>query len=219
VNFECPKCKAEDGGNRGNRVRYEYELNEIRRLGGTIGAEIRCPRCKAEVVELDDSAEINARQKEYKEFCQITEPLLALIAQTEGSVMLDDPEDRCRPDKMVTLQVYNMEKEQRKVQNDMNRVMRRDKAGGFGQHQRLSDGKVDVDVKVIDDTSVAVSQLDEDLEAMLRNEGGSKEVSEEVETIVIDGKTYTRDQITSEVLKALDEDEYERAWSFKQGNS
>jgi hypothetical protein len=197
-----------------------YELSEIRRFGGDTDNVLKCPECEGLVVELDDTADVNAKQKIWKEFCEITEPLLALIKQTNGMVMIDEPEERCKPDRMMAAQFYNAERERIRRENEMRRMIHRDNLSGYSQPPRIGDGKVDVDVKVVDGTEgPVIAKLDDDLEDMLRNEGKPKEIEQEKPTMEINGKMYSVDQITNELLNALDDDTYDVVVAFKKANS
>jgi hypothetical protein len=189
-------------------------------LGGDVNDELKCPLCKTVVIELDETADVNAKQKIWKEFCEITEPLLALIKQTEGMVMIDEPEERCKPDRMMAAQVYNAERERIHRENEMRRVIHRDSFSGYSQRPRIGDGKVDVDVKVFDGVEgPTVTKLDDDLEDMLRREGRPKEIEEEKPVMEINGRSSSVDQITNELLNTLDDDTYDAVVAFKKANS
>jgi hypothetical protein len=88
--YSCPKCQIEDGSRNQQRKRYIYRLLEL--VAANDGeSELLCPSCYSTLDELDDTIKVNAKKKTLQAFVELTNPLLALIHQTRGLVMLDDP--------------------------------------------------------------------------------------------------------------------------------
>jgi transcription initiation factor IIE alpha subunit len=218
--YECPKCKELDAGHQQQCQKYIFPLREL--VAFDSEGMLICPQCQTTVEELDDSAEINEKKALFSQFVEMTEPLLNLIRQTNGLVMIDDPEERCKPDQMMPLQEYEQEVEKIKQENDRQRVIRKESWSNVARLLTGPGGKMDVVVLAKPEDQVPARKLDPTLERLLKKEAPQKyeEVAGARPTIVIDGKTYTADQIDQTVLDAIDDDdEFDRVSEFKKQNS
>jgi transcription initiation factor IIE alpha subunit len=204
--YECPKCKEIDGGHGQHRQKYIFSLSELVAVGGE--DLLTCPACQAVVEELDDSDEMNRSKNIFKVFEAITEPLLNLIRQTEGLVMIDDPDERCKPDEMMPLQEYEDEVERIRQENERQRVIRRESWSSVERTATRQGTAMDVVVVGKPEDSVPGRKLDPALALLLVKEGPRK-LEEEADRamIVIGGRTYTAAEIDQSVLDSIDDDD------------
>ena len=218
VFYECPKCKEEDGGHNGRVRKYIYDLNEIHaaadpdeQLDG-----LPCPYCHTLVEALDETAEINEKKRQADEFDTLVEPLMRIINSTNGLVLEDDPDKRCKPDKMI--QKHKYEKEKERIQRE--KVMRRKVAQPRSSHitNKDSNGKisfvVDTGPKTKTERANGCLEFEKGLERPV------VAAQHEEKTIELGGKTLKASEITDELLESLPDDEYDRVMSLlREANS
>lgn len=170
-----------------------------------------CPICKGNMNELDDSDEINARRQQMSDFIEITKPLLDLIKQTEGLVMINDVSCRCKPDSMLEKKKYidqkiRAEKEKRTPKVHQPSV----NTAAILNHSS--------NVRVVLDNGIKTQQAE--IQNVKQFVEKAKEPIPEVEkkTININGKEYTAEELTEEVLADVPDSDFERVMSFKEQN-
>jgi transcription initiation factor IIE alpha subunit len=219
VFYECPKCKEEDGGKRQQRKKYIFPLRDLVACDNE-GALI-CPDCSTIVEELDDTEEVNTKKRLHRKFIEITDPLLDLIRQTDGLVMIDDPDERCKPDRMMPLQEYNEEVEKIRQENDRQRVIRKDSGSSSSRMLPGQTSKMNIVVLTEDkDDQLEARPLDPALKALLQKEP-VQPVAKSLDqpTIMIGGVRYTADQIDQAVLDSIvDDKEYGDVLEFRLQN-
>ena len=218
VFYECPKCKEEDGGRNGHVRKYIYDLNEIHaaadpdeQLDG-----LPCPYCHTIVEALDETAEINEKKRQADEFDTLVEPLMRIINSTSGLVLEDDPDKRCKPDKMLHRQKYEKEKERIQRERDMRRKVAQPRSSHMSNKDSNGKMVIVVDVGPQNKTYHAGD------ECLAFNEGLERPVvaaQKEENTIELRGKTYKSSEITNEILESLPDDEFDRVMSFLEENS
>lgn len=210
--YQCPKCQA------------IFKLTDL--ITGTDDAELHCltPDCDSIVVEMDDTAEVNEKKKRFKEFVQMTDPLLDIINKAiSGMVMLDDPDLRCKPDRMVAIDEYNKTMKSIQEEKRLKQYMGgRSSSGGTSAGAIKSMGdKLDVIVSV-EAKQVSKAELSEDIMELVQKEAPKpQEIPKSKSTIMINGKDYSVDQITQEILDTIpedDPDEYQRVIDFIESN-
>jgi transcription initiation factor IIE alpha subunit len=217
--YECPRCREEDGGMRQRRKKYIYKLPELVACCNDHG-DFVCPACQSEVVELDDTDEVNSKKRDLQEFVILTDPLLDLIHQTKGLVMIDDPEARCRADTMIPVEEYRDEKEKILEEKKRQKQIRQDHPPprfrpGAGQEVNLV---VQIQQGV---QPIAVKTAGAEERRVLEKEDQQRLAAEQErsrKTIRIRAVDYTVDQITNELVESLDDDEFERVMRFRESS-
>ncbi|KAH0793875.1 TFIIE alpha subunit family protein [Histomonas meleagridis] len=172
--------------------------------------QFECPICKGSMIELDDTDEINIKQQRKNEFTEMTAPLLELIKQTEGLVMIDDPDERCKSDSMWEKKDYTEKRD---------RIDKLKRTPKVRTHVTTSTDLLKHTSNVIVVTDKVQQQQPEikDMKVFVDKEKKPEPVGE-VKTIIINGKEYTAKDITDELLDSLPEDEFNRAIEFKEQN-
>ena len=219
--YECPRCKREDGGRNGTSTKYQYELGEIvSGFDDEDEATLKCPRCQTEMVEVEETADVNARKRREKEFNEIVAPLLDIISRTKGLVMEDDPEKRCRADQMMRKETYNAERERIKQERERRRVIQSSHYQAPVRRDIGEGGKVDIQVNT-DSQAVALRpKIEEELDKILLEPSKTTQEFQQAEsTITINGKEYTSSQITDELLESLPDEEYDRVMAWREKNA
>jgi transcription initiation factor IIE alpha subunit len=216
--YACPRCRAEDGGCGGRRRRFVYRLLEL--LAANDGeSELACPACASPLDELDDSAEVHAKKRACRLFVELTDPLLALIQHTRGHVMIDDPEMRCKADQMMPIDEYNEERAKIRDEKERRRQIRRDYSAAAASAAFHAGAAQNVAVAVVMKQPLAAQPQREigreEQELLKREDRAAAEREKAKATIVIGGREYTADQITSDVTNAItDDEEFDRVMSF-----
>lgn len=173
--------------------------------------EFKCLSCRGDMIELDDSDEINMKRQQKNQFLEMTKPLLDLIEQTECLVMINDPDERCKSNSMIDKNEYIERKDYTE------RMKRTPKI-----HQTTTNTaallKHSSSVKVVLDNGIKTQQTE--IKNMKQFVEKVKEPSQEVEkkTITINGKEYTAEEITEELLDSLPESEFDSVMNFREQN-
>jgi transcription initiation factor IIE alpha subunit len=218
--YECPRCKEEDGGMRQGRKKYIYKLPELVACC-TDDGDFVCPACQNAVVELDDTDEVNSKKRDLQEFVLLTDPLLDLIRQTKGLVLIDDPDVRCQADQMMPVEEYRDEKEKILEEKKRLKQIRQDHSP---QRSRPGAGQeVNLVVQIQQGVQpIAVKTAGAEERKALEKEDQQKLAAEQErsrKTINVRGVEYTADQITNKLVDSLDDDEFEKVMRFKQDYS
>lgn len=207
IYYQCPKCQATI-----SLRDYLSEFPELANQG------IICPDCEVKLIELDDSNELNQKKKLYNDFVELTQPLLDLIHQTDGLVMINDPEELCKSDKMISREQYEDEKE--KIRQRIEIQKRTRHIGQSSGQNPILDPVNKTNVIVLpDDDKKPVEQDIGHLKDLVKQEKDdlSQDKSKKA-TITLNGKEYTVDDLTDEFLETLDPQLYDQAMNFIDAN-
>ena len=208
--YICPNCKKE-----------KYSLSDLVSLSD-ISQGLFCPECGTTLNVIDDSDDTNKHEKEYKDFCKLTDPILSLIDQLKGLVMIDDIEDRCKSDCMITSEEYNEKKERIEKEITNRRLINSKRTANYIQNTKRENIKVDIHAQEDVErrgASKDVINFSKILEEQKTIENQNT-ADMPKETINIYGKQYTADEITDELMDQIndngDDDLYNKVLEFKE---
>lgn len=229
VYYQCPKCKEEDGGNKGHVKRFIYELQDLLKVGNFEDTEFLCPACQTRLEDVDDTNEVNESKRLIREFDKMVQPLLDIIntaceEDPERRLVLENDRDkRCKPDKMIRKQDYEREREKIRQDKARQRIVHRSQTNT--PHLKPGDGTtLDFVVKTEEQKVEKKPVADADrsvLESLANHRArGSQPILNEEATIELRGKTYTAAQLTEDVINSLGltDEEYGRVMEFCQEN-
>ena len=224
--YQCPKCKEEDGGNKGHVKRFIYELQDLLKVGNFEDTELVCPACHSRLEDVDDTNEVNESKRLIREFDEMVQPLLDIIntaceEDPERRLVLENDRDkRCKPDKMIRKQDYEREREKIRQDKARQRIVHRSQTST--SHMKRGEWtKLDFVVET-EEQKKAVVDVDRSVLESLANHRarGSQPALNEEATIELRGKTYTAAQLTEDVISSLGltDEEYEKVMEFRQEN-
>lgn len=219
IYYECPKCKAEDGGRNQSYKKYIWELGSL--LAGFSGdddTELRCLNCKTPVCELDEKEDINEKKRTAKEFDELVEPLIQIIDSTRDWVVINDPDKRCKDDEIMRRTDYDTHKERVRCEKERMRLIGGSKSSGSMSSGSVRNGKVDINVNLGGEEAVRHQvQTDGFIKKLDMKVVEEPVEKKEVPTIEIKGRTYTAEELTDDVVNSLnlDDDEFERVMTFR----
>lgn len=215
--YECPKCKALDDGRKQTRKKYIYDLKALSRaFRDDDDCTLKCPDCQTPMEKLDEKEDINKKKRIAKEFDELVEPLIKIIDSTQGLVIIDDADKRCKADELMPKQVYVDHTE--RIRQEKQRIRNVGKSSSSHSARIDANGKVDIKVRVDDTNLKKVRSGDSLLKELERKAVEKESAPEEVKTITINGKAYTAEEITQELLDTLDDSDWDRAMDFKHEN-
>ncbi|OHS94210.1 hypothetical protein TRFO_11285 [Tritrichomonas foetus] len=210
--YQCPQCTK------------RIHIRELISFGD-IDNGLLCPECQVPLTELDDSDELNQKTKAYNDFVEKTQPLLKLINQLSGLVMINDSEDRCKSDSMIPEQEYKETKH--KIEKELQQ--RKYIGKSSSNYTKIANNAKTEDIHVqIQETNKttqdakALEDIKKQLEITEKQEVKQEEKAPEVKrTINIYGKEYTveeiNDEITDKINENGDEELLDRVLAFMEG--
>lgn len=206
--YECPECKD------------TYSLNDILSLTDT-DEGLNCPKCNTKLKELTDSDEKNRLRKMYNDFVELTKPLLDLIDKTDGLVMINDPDELCKSDKLISFQEYNRTKQKLEKEIQIRKITsHRSNAPTI---QNATGKREDIVINVNPGkSSVVHKEEDEEIDKLseyIAKQEKSVDESQDA-TIHLFGKEYKRNDITAEILDRVSREcpeRYDEVFNFAEG--
>lgn len=211
IYYRCPKCQT------------TYSLSDILSMTDTDEGCLNCPECNTKLDELNDSDEKNRLRKMYNDFVEMTEPLLNLINKTDGLVMINDPDELCKSDKLITRDEYNRTKQLLEKKIQLRKFTSHSNSGP--SNQNITGKREDIIININPGQSSAShkeddEELDKLSEYIAKQEKvaeTSNETSGKTKTITLFGKEYTPKDITPELLERVDNEcpeRYDEVFSF-----
>lgn len=211
--YKCPKCEE------------TYSLNDI--ISSTdIDDGLFCPNCHEKLEMLNDSDEKNHKRKMYEDFVKITDPLLDLIKKTDGLVMINDPDQLCKSDKLIPIQEYNQTKQ--RLENEI-RIKRITSHRSNTSFQSSTGKREDIIVSVnTGQPSTSYKEDNEEIDEISKlidmqekvQEKSKEEEPKKSKTIVLFGQEYGPDDIDDDLMQRVAEEcppeKYDEVIAFKE---
>lgn len=212
--YRCPQCQA------------TYSLIDVTSMTDT-DEGLKCPNCNVILEELNDSDEKNRLRKMYEDFVQMTNPLLDLINKTDGLVMINDPEELCKSDKLIPIQEYNEVKAKLEKEIQIRKYTSHRSSGpsyqaGPGKREEVvinvNTGQSNIPSKKEDEELDKIAKY---VEKQAKTQEKPKEEEKKTKTIFLFGREYTADEIDDEIMERVGNEcpeRYAEVESFAEGN-